>query len=125
MSSVKRFTGTLVQEWQRDQVPRHAAAIAYYTVFTLPASMLLILLIAGRLIGQETVEGEVFAQMTVLMGADLTQFIQSILSNIHAERPSSWVNVIGIAFIILGATGVFRELRHSLNKILQSDAPKN
>lgn len=121
---MRMFFKLVLREWHKDQVLRHAAAVAYYTVFTLPASMLLILLIAGRMIGRQTVESEVFRQMSVLMGEDLTSFIRSTLENIQAERPSSLMGIVGVFLIILGATGVFRELRYALNKILQSEQEK-
>ena len=125
MNGPKKFLSVLLREWRKDEVLRHAAAIAYYTVFTLPASFLLILLIAGKMIGRETVEGEVFLRMQDLLGDDIALFIQSAVTNIQARHPSSLMGFFGIVLIILGATGIFRELRYALNKILLSDAPKN
>lgn len=125
MKTFMIFAKHVLREWRKDEVLRNAAAIAYYTVFTLPASMLLVLLIAGRMIGRQTVEGEVFRQMSILIGRDMTDFIRTTLANIQAERPSSIMGMIGVFLIILGATGVFRELRYALNKILQSDLRKN
>jgi membrane protein len=100
-----------------DDCPTMAAALSYYTVFSLPPLLLLILLLVGALMDPQDVQGTLQNELQTLMGPGAGQAVRSILR--HAELPGSRgliATVVGIAALVLGATGVFGQLQAALNR---------
>ena len=55
--------------WQEDKVPRLAAALAYYTVFSIAPLTMLVIAIAGLYFGKDAVAGKLEPQLAHVMGA--------------------------------------------------------
>lgn len=94
-----------------------AAALSYYTIFSLPPLLVLILLIASIFLDPTDVQGALAAQIQSLMGPEAAGEIRTILE--QADRPGAGKGltaVLGIAGVIFGATGVFIELQGALNR---------
>jgi membrane protein len=105
-------------EWQEDKVPLLAAALAYYTTFSLAPLLVIAIAIAGAVFGQDAVQGEIVGQIQGLVGKQGAEAIQSMLQN--AYRPGSGGAVatgIGIVTLLFGASGVFGQLQEALNTI--------
>ena len=97
-----------------------AAALSYSTVFSLPALLILILMIAGRLAGAEAVQDALHSELGGVIGPSGREQIATILD--HARRPDIGfgpASLIGIVFLIVGATGAFVQLQASLNRTWQ------
>ncbi|HSK87145.1 MAG TPA: YihY/virulence factor BrkB family protein [Anaerolineales bacterium] len=105
------------REWREDGATRLAAALAYYTTFSLAPLLVLIIAIAGLIGGQEAAQSQVMAQVQDLLGAEGREFVQEMIEN--ASRPATGVTatVIGVVTLLFGALGVFGELQNSLNTI--------
>jgi membrane protein len=109
-----------------DDCPTMAAALSYYTVFSLPPLLLLILLLVGALMDPQDVHGTLQSQLQSLMGPGAGQAVRSILS--HAELPGSQgliATAVGIGALVLGATGVFGQLQAALNRAWQVEPDRS
>jgi membrane protein len=109
-------------EWNRDGVPRLGAALAYYTVFSMVPLLVVIIAVVGMVFGQEAAQGYIIAQIEGLVGPQGASAVQEMLE--YANRPSSGVLavIVGIATLLLGASGVFGQLQDSLNTIWDVEA---
>ena len=99
-----------------DDGPRLAAALSYYTVFSLPPLLILIVMIAGAFVDPENVQGRLVQEMGGVLGQEGAQQIQTMIRN--ANRPGSGgplMTVLSIAALIFGATGAFGQLQAALN----------
>jgi membrane protein len=121
MASKTGLVGILkrtVSEFIEDECMRLAASLSYYTVFSLPSLMILILLVAGAVWDPEDVRGGLAAQIDALMGPATAEQLRSIIS--EAADPGGGgrglAAVLGIAALIFGATGAFVELQAALNR---------
>jgi len=105
-----------VRDFLDDDCPSMAAALSYYTVFSLPPLLVLLLLLLGSLLNPQDIQGTVEARIRDLMGPAGGDQIRTILA--HAARPGSGVvaTVLGAVALVLGATGVFSQLQAALNK---------
>lgn len=106
------------QEWQTDKSPRLAAALAYYTVFSLAPLLIIVIAIAGAVFGQQAARGEIVGQIESLVGQQGAQAIQTAIEN--ANRPSAQggiASLISVIVLIFGASGVFAQLQDALNTI--------
>lgn len=119
-SEVKKDLGLLKQtfkDFSDDECPRMAAALSYYTVFSLPPLLILILTILSAVFDQRTVEEALQGQMGSLMGETGKQQVTTIFAQAEQPQTSKGIaSVLGIIALIFGATGVFGELQKALNR---------
>lgn len=107
-----------VAEWQADKVPLWAAALAYYTAFSLAPLLVIAIAVAGAVFGQEAAQGEIVGQIQGLVGKQGAEAIQAMLQNTQkAESAGIFATVVGIGALLLGASGVFGQLQEALNAI--------
>jgi membrane protein len=107
--------------WSRHNAPRLGAALAYYAVLSIAPALIVATAICGIAFGPRAVEGRIFLQIRDFLGAQIAAIVEGLLKS--AARPASGVlaTVLGFATMIVGASGVFVELRDTLNFIW--DAP--
>ncbi|OKH26176.1 ribonuclease BN [Hydrococcus rivularis NIES-593] len=105
------------QEWQKDKASQLAAALAYYTVFSIAPLLIIAIAIAGSIFGREAARGEIFTQLQELLGSKGAQVIQSAIDNANQPDLKSFASLISVAILLLGASGVFAALQDSLNQI--------
>lgn len=105
------------KNWQNDRASGWAAALAYYTVFSLAPLLIVAIAIAGLVFGKSAAERQLMDQMAGLMGTQGAQAIQALIQS--ASKPSSSIiaMVLGAGALILGATQVFVQLQDTLNLI--------
>jgi membrane protein len=110
-----------VNEWINDRASRKGAALAFYTVFSLAPILILSIAIAGLFFGQEAARGEIYEQVSGLLGADAARAIQAMVQN--ASRPGAGIiaTLIGFVTLFIGATTALAELKDGLDQIW--DAP--
>lgn len=104
-------------DFSEDRVMQHAAALAFYTIFSLGPVLIIVLAIAGLVWGQEAARGELVGQFRGIAGEGGAQQIEGVLKNAHQSGGSVFATIIGFVTLILGATGVFAQLKDSLNTI--------
>jgi membrane protein len=109
--------------WAGDHATKMSAALAYYTAFSMAPLLLLIMAIAGLAFGKEAAQGQIMNQLTGLMGKQSAGMIQSMIQAAHKPAQGAIATVIGVVTLIAGASGVLSELKDSLNKIWQTEAP--
>ena len=99
-----------------DDCPTMAAALSYYTVFSLPPLLVLLLTILGAVIDPQDIQGTLETQMRDAMGPGGAEQVRAILLN--ADRPSGGLlpTILSAVALLLGATGVFGQLQAALNK---------
>jgi membrane protein len=103
-------------EWQRDNTGRSAAALAFYTLFSLAPSLMIILAVAGLFAGRLAAETELLRQIQAFIGPRAASFVQ-VLSEGASEGSGAAPTLISVVLALLGATAVFVELQDSLNHI--------
>jgi membrane protein len=103
--------------FSEDDCPTKAAALSYYTVFSLPPLLVLLLLLLGAVVDPQDVRGTIESQMESAMGPAGAGQVESILANVN--RPGAGgaaATVLSVLALLIGATGVFGQLQAALNK---------
>jgi len=109
-----------VLAWWNDNVSRLGASISYYTLFSLAPMLVIAIAIAGFVFGAEAARGEIVGQIKGLVGQDGARAVQAMLQGASKHRSTGIVaSIVGVATLVLGATGVFLELQTALNGIWQ------
>src|SRR4051812_30270688 len=99
-----------------DKAVRLAAALAYYTMFSIGPLLFMMLLIAGAIFGEDAVKQALHQQISSMLGSKAGDTIQSMMTA-RKIGGSAVTTIIGVVTLIFGATGVFGELQDSLNTI--------
>ncbi len=96
-----------------------SASIAYYAMFSLPSIIVLIIISAGTFFGEEAATGELYTQISGLVGAKSADAIQDIVANVEksSSNENIWATIIGVVTLILSATSVLATLQIALNNI--------
>ncbi len=134
----------LIQFFQ-DRCPRLAAALAFYTLFSLVPILVIVIGVAGLFFGAERVRSDIIAQFSDLIGASNTEFFEGIFAQIDEATGSSAngeeeddvaavveelvsssnfrggsariAALIGLGFALFAATAVFHQMQDSLNHV--------
>lgn len=99
-----------------DRCQTMAASLAYYTAFSLPPLLVLLLLVLGAVMDPANLQGNIETQLGSLMGAKGAEQVQALLQ--QAQRPVTGgvvPTILSIGALLFGATGVFGELQGALN----------
>lgn len=104
-------------EFIDDKGIKLSAALAYYTIFSIPPLIIILTNITGYFYGADAIEGHVFGQLNGLIGNDAALKIQEAIQNTVIDKNSWWATTISVIALLLGATGVFVEIQDSINII--------
>lgn len=106
-------------EFSKDDCSRKAAALSYYTIFSLPPLLVMIIISVGLAVSPEQVAQWIQGQVGSLVGNDSAGDILSMVERARAkvEGGFSFSLIIGIVGLLFGATGTFAELQSSLNAV--------
>ena len=108
-----------VSEWFEHRGGSMGAALAFYTLFSLAPVLVLVLAIAGWFYGPQAAQGELFAQLRGLVGAQGAEAIQLVLAGAQNKEEGRLATLVAGGLLLFGATTVFAELKASLDAIWQ------
>jgi len=106
-----------VQKLQEQDPVIYAAAIAFFTVFSLPSVLIIIVQTLGTVIGAEKVRDQLANQVSGLIGTTSTEEIVNIMQNRGWDSSSLLANIVSIVFLLISATVIFGIVQKSLDAI--------
>ncbi|GIW99356.1 MAG: serum resistance protein brkB [Pirellulaceae bacterium] len=110
------FLRRVFAEFSGDDCPQMAAALAYYTVFSLPAVMVIVFSVAAMFWDASDVQRLVNSEMQSILGAEGAQQVQAMLDHLDRSGRKKSGTLMGIAVLVLGASGVMMQLQTALNR---------
>lgn len=106
-------------QWSEDKAARLAAAMSYYTLFSLAPLLVLAIAIAGYFFTQQTAENQIMSQVTNLAGPTAAEAMRGMIRNTHQGGANVVASILGLVLLLVGASGVFGSLQDALNTIWQ------
>ncbi|HET6597243.1 MAG TPA: YihY/virulence factor BrkB family protein [Anaerolineales bacterium] len=116
-ANVANLLKLAVQGWTADNASRLAAALAYYTIFSIAPLLIIVIAITGLIWDAGAVRVQILSQVQSLVGAEGAEFVAGLMTNTGSPGEGILALVIGILTLLFGALGVFNELHNSLNII--------
>jgi membrane protein len=110
------FTETF-SEFIEDNGLKLSAALSYYTIFSLPPLLIIIISLSGIFFGADAVRGEIFGQINGLVGSNAAIQIQETIKNVKLSNHNTFAAIVSIVILLIGASGVFAEIQDSINYI--------
>jgi membrane protein len=117
---MKKYLGIFKQtisEFSQDKVPRLGAALAYYTIFSLAPLLLIAIAISGMVFGHDAAQNKIFEQLRGVLGPTTAAGMQEMVKNAAKPKSGSIATILGVVTLLLGASGVFGQLKDALNTI--------
>lgn len=93
----------------------HSAAIAFYTIFSLPGIAIISVMVASRFYEKDAVREQLLNQVTLLMSSSSAEQIEQVMSQAFFSNESLLLKIIGIATLVISTTTVFASLQQSVN----------
>ena len=107
-----------VVEFDQDDCMTMAASLSYYTVFSLPPLLLLVVRGAGAMFGSDRVEKEVVSQALNLVGIDGAHQVQVMLeATAENSTGQGFALIVSFVGLLFAATGAFVQLQSALNRV--------
>ena len=117
---MKKYLGLFKEtfrEFGEDKVPRLGAALAYYTIFSIGPLLLIAISMAGIFLGQEAAQGRVSAELDKVFGSQMAEATEKMVQAAAKPKSGMVATIIGVFTLMLGASGVFGQLKDALNTI--------
>src|SRR5436190_4830515 len=112
-----KFIKELFIDFFDSNVMKLSGSLAFFTVFSLPGLLIIIIWFSNLFYGRQVVEDMVYKQIEGFVGHDAALNIQQTIHNATEVTGSNFATIIGIASLIIGATSVFGEIQDSINHI--------
>src|SRR5205809_4440423 len=106
-----RDLGTLLRdtarEWSMHNVLQLAAALAYYSIFSIAPLLVIVIALVGWIFGPEAVRGQLDHQLRGSIGQPAAETVQSMVQNAYKPGQGMWATALGLLILVVGASGVF------------------
>ncbi|HEY9094287.1 MAG TPA: YihY/virulence factor BrkB family protein [Hydrogenophaga sp.] len=108
-----------VQGWVDDRAASMGAALSYYTFFSMAPLLLVVISVAGLVLGRDAAQGHLMDELVGLFGRQAAASIQAMVASASEPAESWWGTLVGLGAMLVGATTVFAELQGALDRIWQ------
>jgi len=109
----------LASAWSEDRCGRKAAAVAYYTAFSLAPILVIVLAVAGLLVETTALSAAILDQIRMLIGEPGAALLGDLLAGSTRKDEGGWAAFAALVALLVGATTAFAELKDSLDEIFQ------
>ena len=117
LSDILAVLRSSASEFSNNNSFRHAAALSYYTIFSLPPLLLIVITVASAAYGGEALTGQIYGQLKGLVGSESAKFLQDSIAKFTVQQRGPLASTIGVATLIFAATTFFVTLQESINDI--------
>jgi len=107
-----------VKKFFSDDCMNMAAAMAYYTIFSLPPLLLILITIGSVMFDRQQVEGAIESQMQSVMDAEQ---IDAMTDRVKDTGSGTVASIIGVTLLLFSATAVLAQLQTALNRVWDVD----
>lgn len=117
LSSVFSYIKQVFKEFSADNILKYSASLAYYTVFSIAPLLVIVSALLGVFFGKDAMRGQIYEQLSHLVGSLAALQIQDTIKNIHLNNNNFVAGIVSVVVLLIGATSIFGEIQDSLNKI--------
>lgn len=104
-------------KWSQDNAPRLGASLAFYMLLSLAPLLILLVAICGFAFSEATAQARLLAQVHELAGTAGEKTVQMLIASATHPKSGIFATIVAVITLLSGASGVFIELRESLNTI--------
>jgi membrane protein len=117
LPNILKFIKEFFHEFKLNRVPKLAAALAFYTILSLPALLLIVMRLSDVFYGHQAVEGKIYEGLVDLIGSQGASQVQQAVQTVSVSADNYFAMIVGIITLFFGATGIFVEIQDSINHV--------
>jgi membrane protein len=102
--------------WLEDQASSISAALAFYCAFSLAPLLIIIVTIAGWVVGDQVAYSYLGSQVTLLFGKQSAELILQAMQSAQS-RDGAWATLLSVLMLVIGASTVFAALESALQQV--------
>jgi membrane protein len=106
--------------WNRHHTPHLAAALSFYLAFSLAPLLVIAIAIASLVIGRQHAAQDVLGPLSTFVGSSGARFLTNLVNGLSRPAPNIVAASVGIAALVLGASGAFTQLQDALNIVFDT-----
>ena len=106
-----------VKKFLDDDPMTYAASLAFYTVVSLPAILLIAVNILSTAYERDKIQSDLLAQLNLYLGPNTVKQAKVILENANMEYSGLLPQIIGWGILLFSATTVFISLQNGINRV--------
>ncbi len=110
-------------KWSENGGARLGAALAYYTIFSVPPLMLIAIHTSGAIFGEDAAEQRVHKSVEQITGPTVAKFVEKLVETAAQPTETAWTPTLSIAILVVTALGAFLHMRNSLCMIWKLEPP--
>lgn len=110
--------------WNDYNAPRLGASLAYYTLLSIAPLLVFLVALCGLVFSKTTAASNLIELVRNEAGSAEAETLKGFIKNAHHMGSGIAATVIALVTLLFGASGVFVELRDSMNAIWDVPAPK-
>lgn len=103
--------------WMKNDPFPKSATIAYYTLFSLPSLLIIVVTIASYFFEREAVQGRITSQIGNFVGKESAKAVENMIVNVSSSNDSTLAILLSMGMVIFAATGVFFQLKKTMNQM--------
>jgi membrane protein len=116
--SLWKFLRDIATQWFEDEPFQLAAALSYYTLFSLAPILIIAIALAGFFFDREAATNQIVQTFQGFVGQESAKAVQEMIRNASSKPKTGMIStVVGIVVLVFGAGGVVGQLQSSLNRI--------
>jgi membrane protein len=103
--------------YRKHNASRFGAALAFYIVFSLAPTLLIVIAVAGSLFGREQAEREILERIGGSFGAAAGMAMTAMARDAAPVRAGWLATILGLMSLYFGLSGVYRQIDDALRSI--------
>jgi membrane protein len=108
---------TTFTSFSNDNGVKLSASLAYYTIFSLPALLVVVIGLGSIFYGKEAIQGDVMGYLNSLLGENSARQVEDMLKSTTRNYDNIWATIIGSITLLVVGSGIFVEIQDSINLI--------
>ncbi len=112
-----------VTSWVGHRGSSSAAAIAFYTAFSLAPTLVIVIAVASFFYGADAIQGRLFDQIRGVVGNEAAASIQAMVANARHANVATGTAIVSLFAVLIGASATFSSLNTALNFIWPIPSP--
>ena len=122
--AIGSLIGDSIGAWIDHRAGSKGAALAFYTLFSMTPIVILAIAAAGYFLGADAAQGRILEEVRGLVGRAGAEVIQGLLAGVRDPASGLVATMVAAVLLLVGATGVFVELKGSLDEIWGIEPPR-
>jgi membrane protein len=110
--------------WKADKCLSMGAALAFYSLLSMAPLLVLVITVAGLVIGRDEAQTLLFTQLSGLLGDTGAEGVRTVLDAASSREGGLMQTLVSGFVLLLGATTVFGELQDDLDRIWKAETPR-